>query len=258
MNTRTDELRIPQPRRQNLANSVAKVLKRYILLERLEPGDRLPAERRLAEALNVSRTVLREALGQLIGEGIVERAPRAIQVRAFDRSRVSLELAPIDEDDAEVRDLIELRALIEIGAIETIIARATDDDLQEIERWVVACEQNLAAQELMVWSDAGFHASLLRVLDNRSVNAFIPVIEEARRRQLYINPFQLGHPVTERNQEAAREHRALLESIRRKDVVSAREIIASHVSYYIRDSASVGRLVPETLNQADPSEPNRE
>ena len=47
----------------------------YIAAERFTPGDRLPAERELAERLSVSRSTLREALAQLDRSGYVTRRP---------------------------------------------------------------------------------------------------------------------------------------------------------------------------------------
>jgi GntR family transcriptional repressor for pyruvate dehydrogenase complex len=234
MRRQVNELRLPSPRRQNLAASVAKVLKRYILIERLEPGDRLPPERRLAEALNVSRTVLREALSQLIGEGIVVRAPRTIQIAEFDRAQLAAELAPVDKDDADMRDLIELRAILEIGAIETIVLRATENDLEEIERWVVEGERRLAADDTIIWADAQFHAALLHTLGNRSVDALVPLIEENMRQTLFVTEYQLSSAGSPENHRAVAEHRQILEAIRRRDVEAARHVMASHLSYYIR------------------------
>src|SRR5262245_23553575 len=122
-----DAIRFPVPRRENLATSVATLLKRYILVERLAPGHRLPSERRMADALQVSRPVLREALSQLIGEGIlVRRSPRALCVADFDRVRVGSEVGSVDDADAEMRHLIEVRVVLEIGAIEAIADRASD------------------------------------------------------------------------------------------------------------------------------------
>ena len=60
--TKLDEpggISLPIAPRESLATRSAIILKRYLLTEHLKPGDRLPPERRLAEALNVSRTVLR-------------------------------------------------------------------------------------------------------------------------------------------------------------------------------------------------------
>lgn len=229
-----DDIQLPPARRQNLAASAAKVLKRYILIKRMEPGDRLPAERKLAESLNVSRTVLREALSQLIDEGILVRAPRAIQVAKIDRVRLASEFAPIDTEDAEVRDLIELRAILEIGSIEAIVLRATDDDIRELERWMLECEEKLKADESIVWADARFHSALLHTLDNESINALLPVIEDLRRHILFVSPSMLESASSPQNLRAVVEHRQLVEAIRRRDVETARRVILSHVGQYIR------------------------
>ncbi|GAA2374238.1 RpiR family transcriptional regulator [Catellatospora methionotrophica] len=84
---------LAMPARESLSSRSATALKRYLLAERLEPGDKLPPERRLAEALNVSRTVLREAVNQLVGEGLVRREPsRSPTVTDFDRRQLAAQL----------------------------------------------------------------------------------------------------------------------------------------------------------------------
>lgn len=81
---------LAMPARESLSARSAAALKRYLLTEGLEPGDKLPPERRLAEALNVSRTVLREAINQLVGEGLVRREPsRSPTVTDFDRGALA-------------------------------------------------------------------------------------------------------------------------------------------------------------------------
>lgn len=229
-----DEIQLPPARRQNLPVSVTKMLKRYILLKRMAPGDRFPAERKLAEALNVSRTVLRESLSQLIAEGILVRTPRTLQVAEFDRSRLAAEFLPIDIDDPEVRDLMELRAIVEIGAIEAIVLRATEEHLREIEHWVIECEEKLAANESIAWADARFHSALLHCLDNRSVDALVPVLEDLRRHVLFVTPHLLVSAGSPMNHRAVVDHRQIYEAIRRRDVETARRVTLSHVSQYVR------------------------
>lgn len=81
---------LAMPARESLSARSAVALKRYLLTEGLEPGDKLPPERRLAEALNVSRTVLREAINQMVGEGLVRREPsRSPTVTDFDRGQLA-------------------------------------------------------------------------------------------------------------------------------------------------------------------------
>lgn len=82
---------LAMPARESLSARSAAALKRFLLTEGLEAGDKLPPERRLAEALNVSRTVLREAINQMVGEGLVRREPsRSPTVTDFDRGHLAL------------------------------------------------------------------------------------------------------------------------------------------------------------------------
>ena len=223
----------PMPRRQNLAARVAVILKRYILAERLPPGHRLPSERRLADWLNVSRTVLREALSQLIGEGILSRvSPHALCVADFDQGRVAAEVSLIG-DEAEVQDLIELRVVIELGAIEAIVERATEAHLQEIERWVVEGERRLAAREPIYRADARFHAALLRVLGNHVIDGLLPLIEENLRQDLVVDPHQLTGAGTASDYRVVSQHREIYEAVKRRDLEAARHRMRVHLRPYL-------------------------
>jgi GntR family transcriptional repressor for pyruvate dehydrogenase complex len=233
------DLVLPRLRRQSLTGQVVTILKRYIVVERLQPGQRLPPERHLADALNVSRTVLREALSQLIGEGILYRySPRTLCVADFDRTRAATNLAPTGGDEGGMRDLIELRVIIEIGAIETIVERANDEHLREIEQWVIEGERRVAAQEPLALADARFHAALLQTLGNRSIDAFLPVIEEHMRRNLLIDSHQLAGVGTPDDVRVATEHRQIFEAVKRRDVEAARLVMLAHLTPYLRRRAA--------------------
>jgi GntR family transcriptional repressor for pyruvate dehydrogenase complex len=225
---------LPALRRENLSARVALILKRYILAERLEPGHRLPAERRLADWLNVSRTVLREALSQLIGEGILERpTPHALCVAAFDRGRLAAEASVVGGEASEARDLMELRVVIELGAVEAIVERVTDEHLREIERWVVEGERRLAAHEPFYRADAHFHAALLRVLGNRVVDGLLPLIEENLRSDLVGDPHQLTDTGTAVDRRVVSQHREIYEALKRRDLEATRHWMLAHLTPYL-------------------------
>ena len=224
----------PLLRRQNLPTRVATILKRYILAERLEPGYRLPAERRLADWLNVSRPVLREALSQLMGEGILERpTPYTLCVAAFDRARLAGELSGVASEEAEAEDLIQLRVVLELGAIEVIVSRATEAHLREIERWVIEGERKLAAGEPIYRADSQFHAALLQSLDNQVINRFLPLIEEHLRHDLLLDSRALTSGDLPANHRAIRQHREIFEAIKRRDHEGAREWVLAHLRPYL-------------------------
>ena len=226
---------LPALRRESLSVRVAQILKRYILAERIESGDRLPSERRLADWLNVSRTVLREALNQLIGEGILYRpSAHALCVADFDRSNLASELVSLIEQDAEVRDLIELRVIIEIGAVEAIIERLTTGHLREIERWVVEGERRVAAGEPIYRADAHFHAALIQVLGNRAINgSLLPLIEENLRQNLVVDPLQLMGMKPTAAHQVVEQHRQIFEAVKERDTDAARRLMRAHLSPYL-------------------------
>lgn len=225
---------LPALRRENLSARVVLILKRYILAARLEPGHRLPPERRLADWLNVSRTVLREGLSQLIGEGVLARpSPHALCVTDFDRGRVAAEVSAVGDEAAAAQDLIELRVVIELGAVEAIVERMTDEHLRELERWVVEGERRLAAHEPFYRADARFHAALLGVLGNRVVDGLLPLIEENLRSDLVGDPHQLTQSGTAVDRRAVGQHREIYEALKRRDREATRRLMRAHLTPYL-------------------------
>lgn len=245
---RLDSLSLPALQRQNLSERVVAILKHLILHQGLQTGDRLPPERQLAEALNVSRTVLREALSELIGEGIVQRAtPRKLEVAEFDRGKVSAELAGMREEEGSLQNLIELRVFVEIGALEVIVQRLTEAQLAEIERWVVHGEEKLKTGEPLAMVDAHFHAALLRATENPAIEAILPIIEENLRQSLNASPHQFGGSGSVEDHRVVGEHRQIFEALRRRDAHAARLLMLAHLSPYLHRDWREARNHPQRL-----------
>ncbi len=221
-----------QPPRLSLSDRVVTILKRFILSERLEAGARIPPERQLADTLNVSRTVLREALSRMMGEGWLRRtSPRVLVVGDFDRASVNL--SPIDTQEAEFQDLMELRIFIEIGAIQTIVQRATSAQLQEIRRWVVEGERRFQSGEPIHLADARFHTALLKAADNMAINSMLPLVEEQLRTFLLFDPHQISGFHTAENGRVVREHRDIYEAVISGDAETAKRIMIGHLGHYL-------------------------
>ena len=229
-----DFLNLPMLQRQNLAERVILILKHFILTQGLQIDDRLPPERQLAEALNVSRTVLREALSQLIGEGIVYRAtPRKLHVAEFDRGKVAAQLSGLREDDRSLQHLIELRVFVEIGALEVIVQRLTAAHLAEIEEWVVQGEEHLRKAIPLLLVDARFHAALLHATENPAIETFLPIIEENLRQGLIASPRQFSGSGSADDFRVVAEHRQIFEALKRGDANTARLLMLAHLSPYL-------------------------
>jgi GntR family transcriptional repressor for pyruvate dehydrogenase complex len=219
----------PRVPKEDLATRSAEILKSHILRESLPPKHRMPSERRLADWLNVSRMVLRSAIAKLEQEGVLYRpSPRTLCVAEFDRGAHQGEIDLISLISREQLDLIELRAFIEIGALEQIIIKMTPQHLGEIERWVIEGEKRFEEQAPIYPADAKFHVALLRSIGNSSIDSLLPMIQESMRLLLVFNPYQLAWANESMARVVIDEHRNIYEAIKREDLGMATRWMRSH------------------------------
>jgi len=107
-----------QHTRESLAESVFRALRKAILEGELEPGEWLRQEA-LAEELNVSQVTVRDALNQLVGEGLANRIP-------YKGVHVTM-LSP-----AELEDIYAMRAVLEGMAAKSAAKRISKEALKEM------------------------------------------------------------------------------------------------------------------------------
>jgi len=124
--------------KDTLTQRVADAIKAYIVSENLSPGAKLPSERNLSELLAVSRNIVREGLSILVAEGVIVKKPgKGIFLREMAEASVAHVGAEILQQERERYEAIrEARAAVEIGAIGLIVARVTEQDLEQLEQAV--------------------------------------------------------------------------------------------------------------------------
>jgi len=222
--------------KQPLTQRVADTIKRYILGEGLQSGDPLPAERQLAETLAVSRTVLREALGILVGEGLITKeAGRGIFVLPFDRDTVSASFSFVVDNQAKYQEeLTELRIAIEVGTLRSAMQRIQPEQVDRLKSLVKVMEEKFTRSENIVHEDLEFHCILLGATDNRMIAQFCLLIEEQMRLSVERNPHALKE---ERDEWAVHTLRELLQAIIEGDVWQARRAMERH--FHIPSDAQI-------------------
>jgi GntR family transcriptional repressor for pyruvate dehydrogenase complex len=146
-------------------------IKAMIVSGELRPGDRLPPEKELSEALGLSRSSLREAVKALA-------VIRVLDVRRGDGTYVT-SLTPsllldamsfvVDiHQDASVLELFEVRRILEPAAGALAARRVTARDVEHLRALVAEVDETTPADELVA-NDVVFH----RYIAERSGNAYL-------------------------------------------------------------------------------------
>jgi GntR family transcriptional repressor for pyruvate dehydrogenase complex len=221
--------------RDSLAQRVADAIKAYIVVTNLEPGGQLPSERQLSEAFAVSRNIVREGLSALVAEGIiVKKAGSGVFLRDFDADVLAADgHRVLEEQQARYNAVREARAAVEIGAIGLIVSRITDDEIQQLADISKALERKLDRGEPFFKDDMRFHLTLLRAARNELLLQWSPMVEEVMRTWSYRAEALAGvfksEPGSAEARRVAAEHRAILEAVRRRDAVLARQLLKKHL-----------------------------
>ena len=150
----------------------------------LQPGDLLPEAELIAE-LDVSRTVLREAIKVLGAKGLVEARPR-IGTRVSPRSHWRLMdpdvLAWQSEDGLDelfLRNLAEVRLVIEPAATRLAAIRATEEQIALIKEAYAQMEAHVVHSEAFIAADMQFHYGILDACHNEILEQISYTIGEA-------------------------------------------------------------------------------
>jgi DNA-binding FadR family transcriptional regulator len=165
---------------------IAKQLRSAILAGQLAPGSRLPTENELCEAFGVSRATVREALGSLVGQGLVTKA-RGLNGGSFvaaasvDQASESLHLNLQRlglADGLSLAEVAEIRLLLEVPAARLAARRRTDADIEELR----ACaHRHDHADEL---GDRRFHRAVAVASGNRLLQVAVEPINLVLSAQL--------------------------------------------------------------------------
>lgn len=132
---------------RRLSDDIVSQLEALILEGSLQVGERLPAERALAERFGVSRPSLREAIQKLVAKGLlVSRQGGGNYVAQGLGATFSDPLLELLENSPEAqRDLLEFRHTLEGSCAFYAAQRATEPDLQRLREAFEALQQCYAA-----------------------------------------------------------------------------------------------------------------
>lgn len=227
-----------------IADSVVKQLEGLILDGVLEPGEKLPSERDLAQQLDVSRPSLREALYKLEAKGLIESRQgggtyvKSIIGPAFTDPLVTL----FQEHEGAAVDYVEFRKALEGVAAYYAALRGTESDREIITARFHAMEDahNIDDPEAEAEADADFHLSIAEAAHNVVLLHIMRGLFKLLRQGVFYNRRRLYTRKGAR-ELLLRQHRALFDAIMEGDPETAREAALTHLGYVQESMREMGQ-----------------
>jgi DNA-binding GntR family transcriptional regulator len=191
-------------------NRVFELVRGEILSCQLRPGEEL-RENELAKRYGVSKSPVRDAMQKLEFEGLVEIEPRR-----------GHRVKPISVADAD--DILELRAMLETGAVRLIVEKATDAQLADLDRFRTA---DLTSISAFAAYNRSFHHALASMTGNRRL------AEETQRLMEVYDRLCLVSLSTLRREDALAEpladHNEIIDALQARNGAAAARMVTRHV-----------------------------
>lgn len=219
---------------EKLSFAVVRQIEQLILRGILRPGERLPAERALAEQLGVSRPSLREAIAELQERGLLSsKAGAGIYVADVLGSAFSDALVQLFKGhDEAVFDYLAFRRDMEGLAAERAADHGTPSDLaviqQIFDKMCAAHGKRNPDDEARL--DADFHLAIIEASHNVIMLHMMRSMYQLLREGVFYNRKIMFRQRT--NREALLDqHRAINEALQARDGAKARRKVEEHLSY---------------------------
>ncbi len=213
----------------SMTDRVENILREYFAENKFKPGDALPNETDIAAQLNVSRNVVREALSRLRMLGMIEARPRRGMIIAQPDLLAGLEkvLNPLILSIDNLKDIFEMRLILEMGIAEFLFARKTKKDIEELEALVMSQKDAFVPSKE---EEVAFHGKLYEMTGNETFTRFqtllMPVFDH-----VFSEYYDKGAKVSIPNPVI---HRDLVEVLKNGNSDDFRKAMYTHLQpYYI-------------------------
>lgn len=215
-------------KREKLSDKLYGRLLEKIVAGELKEGDKLPSENDIAQAFQVSRPVIREALLRLQADGLIytrHGSGSFVNVRPPD----GLTQITAPSDIPGLLRCFETRLPLEGAAASLAAQRATDEDLAAIKAALVTMEEAMDKGKIADKADFDFHMAIANATGNEFHVSVLETLHTATRSGMQVTLKLTKAGSRERQKKVQEEHRVIFEAISLGDVITADLAMRYHI-----------------------------
>jgi len=222
--------RLTPLRRQNLSDNLALQLKKFIIAQNYESGNRLPTVAELAQRFAVGQPTIREAIKKLEAAGVVRVRHGSGMFVGELVHHLFLPNPVLSHEPPSKKmmlDLIEAKIPIEVQAIADAIDRIDDEGIQRLQDILDEAQNRSFDPERLYALNIEFHKEIARASGNYLIYQIIDVLSTIYREE---QRFLINHFLSK--EDDLKDHLRMLEAIRKKDKEQASQMMRRHLEEF--------------------------
>lgn len=191
-----------------LKNRIYADLRRSIIMGHRHPGDKINV-REIAESYGTSITPIRDALQMLHQEGLVTIRPHS----GYLVTRLTLK---------QLRDLLELREILELAAVRRAAVRVSDDEVEEMERvYAGYTGDDDESYARYTAENRHFHCLIAKATGNQELTEMLGNVHDRLARFMVMR---------RAGQSMQQSHAQIIEALRARDPEAACQALADELA----------------------------
>ena len=212
---------------ENPSDVIIRQIRRLITSGQLNPGDKLPPERKLAEKFGVGRSYVRDAIKKLEFYGILRTLPQSGTVIAGlgITALEGLITDVLELEESDFKSLVETRIILEIDAASRAAERRTEEDIISLKKALDSYEKKVYSGSTAVEEDLFFHLKIAEASKNIVLKSLMliitPDILKSYNELKVCDNDQINKPLE--------EHRLIFQHIIDQNIPAAKEAMRTHL-----------------------------
>jgi GntR family transcriptional repressor for pyruvate dehydrogenase complex len=215
-----------RPKNQSLSRQIADRIQQMVMDGELSPGDRLPSERNLADQLQVSRNMIREAAVLLEERGIVTiQTGSGVYIAEVNPNAVTRTLSVYAQrKKVTVAQIFEVRWALEIDNARLAASNALPEQIESLRRTIIDMESTKDDLKTFTKIDIRFHSLLAEASQNPIFPVLLGTITD-----LLLEQAMLATALNDGPDFALTHHRNIFSAIEQRDQDAARHAMTKHL-----------------------------